>query len=331
MGTNSKLTATLSEAMIESVITAIDPATSNPANFRLINGANSIPGTASYDSTNHIAVFTPTAPLAPNTRFTATIITGVKDVAGNPLTKDFAWCFVTGATTDSTAPSVTFTDAAAGVAVNRKITATFNEDMDGSTITPASFSVTGPAAAPVSGTVTYLRRTAVFNPSSSLASNTTYTAAITSGVKDLAGNALQANAWSFSTGANADVTAPVVVLPTNPASAASDVAISSTITVTLSEPMDPATITTESFTVTVPGAPPDITTPVIGTVAFDASNNTATFTLINHLVTPVLFHPEPVSNLEPSTTYTATLTTGAKDMAGNALASNLEWSFTTGP
>jgi len=331
MGTNSKLTATLSEAMIESVITAIDPATSNPANFRLINGANSIPGTASYDSTNHIAVFTPTAPLAPNTRYTATIITGVKDVAGNPLTKDFAWCFVTGATTDSTAPSVTFTDAAAGVAVNRKITATFNEDMDGSTITPASFSVTGPAAAPVSGTVTYLRRTAVFNPSSSLASNTTYTAAITSGVKDLAGNALQANAWSFSTGANADVTAPVVVLPTNPASAASGVAISSTITVTLSEPMDPATITTENFTVTVPGAPPDITTPVIGTVAFDASNNTATFTRINHLVTPVLFHPTPVSNLEPNTTYTATLTTGAKDMAGNALASNLVWSFTTVP
>ena len=323
-GINSKITATLSEAMISDVIIA-----TNPPNFRLTNGADSIPGTASYDSTNHIAVFTPTAPLLPNTRYTATIITGVKDVAGNPLTKDFAWCFVTGATTDSTAPSVTFTDAAAGVAVNRKITATFSKDMDGSTITPTSFSVAGPT--PVSGTVTYLRRTAVFKPSSSLAPNATYTATITTDVKDLAGNALQANAWSFTTGANADVTAPVVVLPTNPASAASGVAISSTITVTLSEPMDPATITTENFTVTVPGAPPDITTPVIGTVAFDASTNTAIFTRINHLVTPVLFHPEPVSNLEPSTTYTATLTTGAKDMAGNALASNLEWSFTTGP
>jgi len=267
----------------------------------------------------------------PNTRYTATIITGVKDVAGNPLTKDFAWCFVTGATTDSTAPSVTFTDAAAGVAVNRKITATFSEDMDGSTITPASFSVAGPT--PVSGTVTYLRRTAVFKPSSSLAPNATYTATITTDVKDLAGNALQANTWSFATGASADLTAPApVVDPFSPANAATGVAIGTAIKVSFNEPMDPATITTESFTVTVPdatpGAPP---VRVIGTVAFDASTNTAIFTRIDHLVTPVLFYPTPVSNLEPNTTYTATLTTGAKDMAGNALASNLVWSFTTAP
>jgi hypothetical protein len=66
-------------------------------------------------------------------------------------------------------------------------------------------------------------------------------------------------------------------------------------------------------------------------VAFDASNNTATFTRIKHLTTPVDFHPTPVSNLEPGTTYTATLTTGAKDLAGNALASNRVWSFTTAP
>ena len=325
-GINSKITATLSEAMISDVIIA-----TNPPNFRLTSGATSIPGTASYDSTNHIAVFTPTAPLAPNTRFTATIITGVKDVAGNPLMKDFAWCFETGATTDSTPPSVTFTDAAAGVAVNRKITATFSEDMDGSTITPASFSVAGPT--PVSGTVTYLRRTAVFKPSSSLAPNATYTATITTDVKDLAGNALQANTWSFATGASADLTAPApVVDPFSPANAATGVAIGTAIKVSFNEPMDPATITTESFTVTVPdatpGAPP---VRVIGTVAFDASTNTAIFTRIDHLVTPVLFHPTPVSNLEPNTTYTATLTTGAKDMAGNALASNLVWSFTTVP
>jgi len=317
-GINSKITATLSEAMISDVIIA-----TNPPNFRLTSGATSIPGTASYDSTNHIAVFTPTAPLAPNTRFTATIITGVKDVAGNPLMKDFAWCFETGATTDSTPPSVTFTDAAAGVAVNRKNTATFSEDMDGSTITPASFSVAGPT--PVSGTVTYLRRTAVFKPSSSLASNTTYTATITAGVRDLAGNALQANAWSFTTGAGADLTAPAVA-SFSPANAATGVAIGTAFNVIFNEPMDPATLTTANFLVTGPGA-----TPVIGTVALDAGNRTATFTRIKHLTTPVDSHPTPVSDLEPGTAYTATLTAGAKDMAGNALASNLVWSFTTAP
>ena len=317
---NSKLTATLSEAM--------DPALINTANFRLAEGDNAIPGTVSYDSTNHIAVFTPTSSFAPNTRFTATIVTGIKDLGNNPLTTDFAWCFSTGGSADSTPPSVISkipASAGTGVAVNRRITATFSEEMNSSTLTAASFAVTGPGPTPVSGTVTYSGRTAVFTPSPSLAPNTTYTATIGTGATDLAGNALQANTWSFTTGASADVTAPVA-LSTSPAG--SGVPIGSTINVTLNEPMDPATLSTANFAVTGPGA-----TLVIGTVAFafDATHTTATFTRIKHLTTPVDFHPTPVSNLEPNTTYTATLTTGAKDMAGNALAGNVVWSFTTAP
>jgi len=329
IGTNTRLSASFSEAMVPALITAIDPATNNPANFRLSNGFDAVSGTVSYDATNRIAVFTPTGGLAPNTRYTATVVTGIKDLGGNPLTTDFAWCFVTGGAADSTAPGVTFTipaNADAGVAVNRKISATFSEEMNSSTLTPASFTVTGPGATPVSGAVTYLGRTAVFKPSTGLASNTAYTARITTGVTDLAGNPFQASvAWSFTTGADADVAAPAVI-STNPAGAESGVAISRTINVSFNEPMDPATITTANFRVTGPGA-----TPVIGTVAFDATNNTATFTRINHLTTPVDFHPTPVSNLEPGTTYTVTLTTGARDLAGNALAGNVAWSFTTTP
>ena len=333
IGTNSKLTATLSEAMDPALITLIDPVTGKPANFRLAQGDTAIAGTASYDATNHIAIFTPAVVLAPNTKYTATIITGIKDLAGNPLTTDFAWCFTTDAIPDVTPPSVMFTIPAntvpvvVGVAVNRKITATFSEDMNSSTLTPASFTVTGPGPTPVSGTVTYSRRMAVFTPSTGLAPNTAYTATIGTGAMDLAGNPLQAaNAiWSFTTGAGADVTAPVVNV-TFPASAATNVAISTAITVTFNEPMDPATITTANFAVTGPG-----TDLVVGTVAFDASNNTATFTRIKHLITPVDFHPTPVSNLDPVPIYTATLTTGARDLAGNALASNRVWSFTTAP
>jgi hypothetical protein len=39
----------------------------------------------------------------------------------------------------------------------------------------------------------------------------------------------------------------------------------------------------------------------------------------------------PASNLAPSTLYTATITTGVKYIAGNALANNYVWSFTTAP
>jgi len=53
---------------------------------------------------------------------------------------------------------------------------------------------------PVSGTVSYAGLTATFDPASNLASNTTYTATITTGVKDLAGNAMRKDfVWSFTT------------------------------------------------------------------------------------------------------------------------------------
>lgn len=324
IATNTRLTATFSEAM--------DPAGINTENIRLTDGSVApdgvtlvlYPGTVSYDATNHIAVFTPSGGLEPNTRYIATVVTGIKDVAGNPLTTDFAWDFTTGGTPDNTAPVVT-SASAGGVAINQRIRATFSEEMNSLTLTSANFRVTGPGATPVSGAVTYHDRTAVFRPANNLAASTTYTATITTGAGDLAGNASQVHTWSFTTTAGADATAPVVN-STDPANAASGVAISSTINVSFNEPMDPATITTANFMVTGPGG-----IPVMGTVAFDVSNNTATFTRHQHLTTPVDFHPTPVSYLDPGTTYTVMLTTGARDMAGNPLASDLIWTFTTAP
>lgn len=320
MATNARLTATFSEAVLSG---GISPEAVNAVTFRLSDGANSIPGTVDYDATNNIAVFTPGSNLAPNVTYIATIVTGIKDLGNNSISTDFAWDFVTGGA-DNTAPTVTSTSGT-GVAINRKIRATFSEEMNSSTLTSASFTVTGPGATPVSGAVTYRDRTAIFTPTNNLAANTPYTATITAGAMDLAGNASQAYTWSFTTGASADVATPVAN-STSPGNAESNVAIDRAINVTFSEPMDPATITTANFTVTGPG-----TDLVIGTVAYDTSNNTATFTRHVHLNTLVVPHPEPVRNLVPNTTYTATLTTGAKDMAGNPLTSDLTWSFTTAP
>lgn len=318
-GTNGKLTATFSESMEPSLI--------NTANFRLTDGVSAMPGTVSYDPINHIAVFTPTNGFTPGTRYTATVITGVKDLSNNTLNTDFAWCFVTGGAADNSAPSVTSTFPANNVTdvpVNRKITATFSEEMNSFTLTAATFKLTGAGSTPVPGAVTYRGGMAVFTPAQNLAANAAYTATVFADATDLAGNRLQAIAtWSFTTGATADVAAPLVV-STSPDIAATNVALNSTIDIRFNKPMDPATITTANFMVTGPGA-----TPVIGTVSFDASSKTATFTRINHRITPVAFHPEPVTNLEPNTVYTVRLGTGARDMAGNALNGNPVWSFTT--
>ena len=63
----------------------------------------------------------------------------------------------------------------------------------------------------MAGTVTYAGVTATFNPLNTLAPDTIYTATMTTGSRDLAGNALATGfSWSFSTGAASDTTIPTV-------------------------------------------------------------------------------------------------------------------------
>jgi hypothetical protein len=106
---------------------------------------------------------------------------------------------------------------------------------------------------------------------------------------------------------------PPTVISVAPPNGAIDACPSTIVTATFSKAMNPATINTTTFTLTS-GSPP---VAVVGTVTYVASSNTAIFT-------------PPSSGLALSTTYNATITTGATDTFGNALASNFLWSFTTG-
>ncbi|MGA2180667.1 MAG: Ig-like domain-containing protein [Verrucomicrobiota bacterium] len=304
---NSQLAVTFSEAM--------NPATINGTTFILKQGSTPVTGTVSY--VNGMAIFTPATALTTNTPYTATITTGAKtteatDLDDNALATDFVWSFTTSASTDVTRPTVSSTipaDNATGVPINSQLAATFSKAMNPATITDTTFTLQQ-GITPVTGTVNYASSTATFAPATNLTTNTLYTATITTGATDLAGNALVSDfVWSFTTGASTDTTAPTVssTIPTNNATG---VAINQTVNATFSKAMDPATITTANFTVTGPGGT------VTGTVAYVAASQIATFT--------------PATNLAPGTTYTNTITTGVKDLAGNALASDFVWSFTTG-
>jgi hypothetical protein len=297
------IAATFSEAM--------DPLTISTATFILMQGATPVAGTVTYAGVT--ATFHPTSTLMPSTNFTATITTAAQDLAGNPLAADFVWSFTTGVTPDTTAPTVSSTIPAAGatnVTINSHLSATFSEAMDPLTISTATFTL-HQGITPVTGTVSYVSGTASFAPATNLTTNTLYTARIFTGATDLAGNPLATNAvWSFTTSASTDITSPAVI-GTNPTNTALNVVINQTINVTFSEAMDPLTISTAHFKVTGPDA-----STVTGTVAYVAASKIASFT--------------PSSNLAPNTTYTNTITAGVKDLAGNALATNFVWSFTTG-
>jgi hypothetical protein len=231
---------------------------------------------------------------------------------------------------DTTRPTVIFTvpaNAATGVATNTRIIATFSEDMNPATVTaPGTFTLCdtgavlgGTCVTTIAGTVSYAAnaRTAVFTPTLlPLASNANFKATVSGAATDLAGNTLTAgsvpNPWSFTTGAVADSTAPTVTL-VNPPDLATGVCRQQSVSATFSENMDPSTITTVTFTLQVTAGPG----PVLGaTVTYDAPSRVATL--------------NPTSDLLANTDYTATVTTGVEDLAGNALAANEVWTFATG-
>jgi methionine-rich copper-binding protein CopC len=215
-----------------------------------------------------------------------------------------------GSTPDTTPPTVSSVSPAIGttdVAVNSSIAATLSENMTAGSFTTASFTLSGGAGV-VIGAVSYNGSTATFNPTADLAYATTYTATISTGVTDAAGNALAANyVWSFTTGAAPDLTPPIVS-GTSPANNATNAAINADITVTFSENMTAGSFTTASFTLSSGAGV------VIGAVSYNGT--TATF--------------DPTADLAYATTYTATITTGATDAGGNPLETNYVWTFTTG-
>ena len=100
---------------------------------------------------------------------------------------------------DTTPPTVISSypvNSATAAAATVPISATFSESMNGATLLPANFTLSGG----VLGAVTYSGTTATFTPSAPLAYATTYTATISTGVKDLAGNAMAASkTWTFIT------------------------------------------------------------------------------------------------------------------------------------
>ena len=83
---------------------------------------------------------------------------------------------------DTTPPTVSSTSPAGsstGVGVSSAISATFSEDMDSSTISTSTFTLSSSSGSSVSGTVSYSNKVATFTPSSNLSYSTTYTATIT--------------------------------------------------------------------------------------------------------------------------------------------------------
>jgi hypothetical protein len=198
---------------------AMNPSTISGTTFTLTGPAlAAVTGVVSYDAPSDTATFSPSASLSLNTVYTATVTTGAQDMAGKALVSNFVWSFTTGNTACLAGPPTVVSAAppngTVGVCPNTVAVATFSEAMNPSTISATTFTLTGPAAASVTGQVVYDAPdyVATFTPASNLALNTTYTATITTGAQDLSANALAVDAtWSFTTATVACQTSQVAL------------------------------------------------------------------------------------------------------------------------
>lgn len=290
-------------------------------------------GTVSLDASGTVASFELAAgtELQQDTLYTATV-TGAQSLAtGLALEESTTWSFTTDVRPRVTA--VAPRNSATGVPFNTTVIAAgFTEPMAPLT-GDASFTVTceAPCANP-SGTVALdtTNKIASFTltAASTLETATLYTATVTAG-ESLATSLTMANpfVWSFTTGLTADLTRPRVattVPETTDPGPTPNVPVNTRITATFTEHMAPISMTDPgTFTVTC-NAP--CTSPA-GTVSYAVGSQIATFSL------------SPTgTELEPGSTYTATITTAATDLAVNALAGNQAdlpaasdyvWTFTT--
>lgn len=288
---------------------AMDQSTINSVTFSVKTGNNTVPGVVTYSGVT--AVFTPTNSLTPGTIYNVVITNGVKDESGKNMVDNYTWNFTTIDQSDVTPPTVLSTvpvNGATGVLINSVIEANFSELIQVSTINDLTFFVKQGTQS-IEGAVTYSGLTARFTPTVALLENKVYTVTITTGVKDLAGNAIvNNNTWSFTTGIESNDIIPPVVVLTDPLDLATNVSLNKTITADFSEILDNQTMNESSFTL-MQG-----TVNIEGFVSY--SGVTASF--------------NPNVDLIEGTEYTATLSTDVQDLAGNAMENEYSWTFTTG-
>ncbi len=188
-------------------------------------------GSVSYSDGARTAVFRPAASLTVGDTYTATITTAVTDVSGNalagnqaalPAASNYVWTFTAAAPSAagnvsvlSTNPAANATTVCPSAGVNATFTVPSGLRMDPTTLTPTTFSVTGPAPGltPVTAASISLDpatgHIATFTPQNPLTGGVTYTATIVGGAKGVTDTAVPANTmlanftWSFTVAASA--------------------------------------------------------------------------------------------------------------------------------
>lgn len=306
------------------------------------------------------ARFTPASALTVGKTYTLFLTPAIKDTAGNPISGNgpggsYILSFSTAGQMFSDPgqvggnfgmgsafpPFVVGSQPAPGksnVALNTKAFVSFSEALKNDSTNLANvklYLVTGAFSSSETATevsaakgLDASNKIVIITPSASLSASSHYRVVVLGGLTSakgislgnpgITGYATQSMFKAdFDTGTASDSTAPTVS-GTIPADSVTAVSTVKPITLNFSEGMDPSTITSNSVTLKLGS------TSVTGDLSYDPTNRTATFV--------------PAYALSPTSTYTITVSTDAKDLAGLNLDQDsvtvgnqsLQRTFTTG-
>ena len=125
------------------------------------------------------------------------------DAANNESAQSTQACATTAPPPDTTPPTLISTTPKnndSDIPLDAAIAVEFSEALNASTLTASTFSITDANKSAVTGALTYSGTSATFTPNDLLAPMETYTATLTTGIQDPAGNALSPQTWIFKTG-----------------------------------------------------------------------------------------------------------------------------------
>lgn len=246
--------------------------------------------------TTSLYLFQPEGGFPAGVRYQVTAPKGLTDTGGSALDSDFRWSFST------KFPAVAKVSPEANtryVGPGSELRVTFDQPVDHPSA-EQRLSLKGPQGSPVGGDLSWAGEALVFRPNSPLRLESSYTATVAAGVKAARGGGeTKEFSWSFTT-----VGIPRVVSTVPVAGAAKHPPYDS-IQVAFSNPMD-----TESVEKSLSLSPK----PAQQHLGWQDSD------------TKLFFW----GGLKPSTSYTLTIATDAKDRYGQKLSAPLQIGFTTG-
>ncbi len=259
--------------------------------------------TGSFHWFGNAMLFAPAASFGAQETVRVSVTSNAQDLDGNALSPAFNRWFVAGSDSDTTRPTVSALQPAAGDTgqpVGMTVTLRASEPV--LQFMTGSVRLTDSLGNPVAGNTSWQDSvTVAFNSTADLAYNTRYTVSVDTILRDFCWNRNNAATWWFRTEVDASSPTVLSVAPSNGASA---VSLRDSVVITFSEPMDTASVRA-AFS----------TTPAVAGAMTWSGQTVARF--------------KPLQVLAVHRSYAVSVGTGAADLSGNHLASPFSSSFTT--